>query len=43
MCWSVCLGLHKVHGHCDGCEAMHACAFLCVVVNEYMLTVISAR
>ena len=35
---------HNAHAHCDWCEAMHACAFfVCVVVNEYMLTVIAAR
>ncbi len=25
VCVSVCLGLYKVHSHCDSCEAIHAC------------------
>jgi hypothetical protein len=30
VCGSVCLGLYKAHGHCDCCEAMHACVGVCV-------------
>jgi hypothetical protein len=26
--------VHKAHGDCDCCEAIHVCACLCVVVHE---------
>jgi hypothetical protein len=36
-------GLVKAHGHCDCCQAMHACACLCVLAcTRRMVTVIAA-
>jgi hypothetical protein len=30
----LCVVVHKAHGHCDCCEAMHACACLFVLVHK---------
>jgi hypothetical protein len=30
VCGRVCLGLNTAHAHGDCCEAMHACACLCM-------------
>jgi hypothetical protein len=30
----LCVLVHKAHGHCDCCQAMHACACLCVLVHK---------
>ena len=44
VCGSECLGLYKVHAHCDCCEAMHACVGVCAwACRKRMLTVIAAR
>jgi hypothetical protein len=30
----LCVLVHKAHGHCDCCEAMHRCACLCALVHK---------